>query len=154
MCQAVLDHGAHLGLSLDGDADRVVVCDERGEILDGDVIMAICAKNFMEQGKLAKKTVVGTVMSNLGLEEVLRGMGAQLVRAPVGDRYVIAEMHQGGYNFGGEQSGHLIYLDHTTTGDGTLAALQLLAIMQREETSLSQLNAAYHRYPQILLNVN
>jgi len=153
MCQAVLDHGAHLGLSLDGDADRVVVCDERGEILDGDVIMAICAKNFMEQGKLAKKTVVGTVMSNLGLEEVLRGMGAQLVRAPVGDRYVIAEMHQGGYNFGGEQSGHLIYLDHTTTGDGTLAALQVLEVMVKKGKRLSELKTIFQHYPQILVNI-
>ena len=153
MREAVIKNNADIGLSLDGDADRVVVCDEKGGILDGDAIMAICARNFMEQGKLKKKTIVTTVMSNFGLEEALKNMGINLVRTAVGDRYVIAKMHEGQYNFGGEQSGHLIYLDHTTTGDGTLAALQLLAIMRREEKPLSELRTVYHAYPQIIVNV-
>ncbi len=149
----VREHGADIGVAFDGDGDRVIVVDERGEVVDGDQIMAICAKSLLEREALRRRTVVATVMSNMGLEKALERMGGRLVRTPVGDRYVVEAMRRDGYNFGGEQSGHLIFLDHITTGDGILAALQLLAIMQATGQPLSQLSSIMERYPQALHNV-
>jgi len=149
----VKENGADIGITLDGDADRVIVVDRNGEVVDGDRIMAICAVEMSRKKKLSKDTVVGTVMSNIGLELFLRRRKIRLVRAPVGDRYVVEEMRKGGYNFGGEQSGHLIFLDHATTGDGVLGALQLLAIMVETGRSLPDLAAKMETFPQILMNL-
>jgi phosphoglucosamine mutase len=146
-------HDADLGIALDGDGDRVIFVDHQGNEIDGDRIMAICAHSMLRAGTLKKKTVVATVMSNLGLEVALKRMGARLVRTQVGDRYVVERMLQKGYNLGGEQSGHLIFLDHNTTGDGMLSALQLLAIMLREKKPLAELATLMDVYPQILINV-
>jgi phosphoglucosamine mutase len=151
--EAVKAGGAEMGITLDGDGDRVIVVDEKGAVVDGDHIMAICARDLMERGSLNSNTVVATVMSNMGLEIALRDMGACLVRTKVGDRYVVETMRERAYNFGGEQSGHLIFLDHITTGDGILAALQLLAVMQRSGKSLSELARVMESFPQILCNV-
>ena len=153
ICAAVKKHDADLGIALDGDADRVIVCDERGEVVDGDAIMAIVATRMLAQKTLRKKTVVATVMSNLGLARCLERHGGHLLRTPVGDRYVVEQMRSGGYNFGGEQSGHLIFLDHMTTGDGVVAALNLLAIMTAEGEKLSKLTRIMERYPQVLVNL-
>ncbi len=153
MAAAVLEHEADLGIALDGDADRLVLCDEKGHIVDGDAVMALCATRMIAAGKLAHNTLVATVMSNLGLEHAIRGAGGKIVRTDVGDRYVVAEMRNGGYNFGGEQSGHLVFLDHMTTGDGTVAALQVLEVMVREGRKLSELAAVMTRTPQVLINV-
>ena len=144
---------ADLGLALDGDGDRLIMVDHQGRVIDGDHLMAICARSMLEAGTLHKKTVVATVMSNMGLEVALKHLGGRLVRTQVGDRYVVELMVQKGYNLGGEQSGHLIFLDHSTTGDGILSALQLLAIMQREQKSLAELAAIMEVYPQTLHNV-
>ncbi len=149
----VQEQGADMGIAFDGDGDRVIVVDEKGNIIDGDQIMAICAKSLLEHERLRKKTVVATVMSNMGLEVALERMGARLVRTNVGDRYVVEAMRSHGYNFGGEQSGHLIFLDHITTGDGILAALQLLAVMQDTGRPLSELATIMDRFPQVLHNV-
>lgn len=151
--RAVIEHGAQLGVALDGDADRVIVIDEHGEIVDGDAIMALIARRMLVAGTLAQRTVVVTVMSNLGLERCIRGLGGEVRRTAVGDRYVVDEMRRGGFNLGGEQSGHLIFLDHATTGDGTLAALQVLAAMLREGKPVSELARVMTRYPQVLVNV-
>ena len=149
----VVRRGAALGIALDGDADRVIMVDERGQVVDGDAIMALCALRMLKQGRLPKRTVVTTVMSNLGLERSLSAVDGRVVRTNVGDRYVVEEMRRSGYTFGGEQSGHLIFLDHATTGDGIVAALQVLAIMIEEGKPLSELaSAAMHRVPQILKN--
>jgi phosphoglucosamine mutase len=153
MCTAVKKHRAHLGIAVDGDADRVIIADERGEEVDGDTIMAMCARRMLERKELKKKTVVATVMSNLGLERSVIGLGGKLVRAQVGDRYVVEEMRKHGYNFGGEQSGHLVVLDHMTTGDGVLAALQVLAVMLESGRPLSELRRVMTRYPQVLVNL-
>lgn len=153
MAAKVKQLGADIGLALDGDGDRLIVCDEHGNIVDGDHIMAICAADLMHRRKLKKKTVVATVMSNMGLEQAVTAMGGQLVRTQVGDRYVVEAMRAKGYNFGGEQSGHLVFLDHNTTGDGTLAALQLLAIMIKKNKPLSELATIMSTYPQVLQNV-
>ncbi|MFZ5774956.1 MAG: phosphoglucosamine mutase [Thermodesulfobacteriota bacterium] len=153
MAAKVRELGADIGLALDGDGDRLIVCDEQGRIVDGDHIMAICAAELLEMGQLKEKTLVATVMSNLGLEIAMRGMGASLVRTQVGDRYVVEAMRANGYNFGGEQSGHLIFLDHNTTGDGILAALQLLAVMIRKNKPLSELARIMESVPQVLKNV-
>jgi phosphoglucosamine mutase len=145
---------AQVGIALDGDADRLIVIDEKGQVVDGDVVMALCAQEMMRRGALKKNTVVATVMSNLGLEHALVRNGAKLVRTAVGDRYVVEAMRQNGYNLGGEQSGHLIFLDHASTGDGTVAALQVLAIMLASGRPLSELAArAMDRVPQVLENV-
>jgi phosphoglucosamine mutase len=144
---------ADLGISLDGDADRVILVDEQGEVLDGDRIMAICAESLVRKKKLARNTVVATVMSNIGLELFLKERKVKMVRAPVGDRYVVEMMRAGGYNFGGEQSGHLIFLDHATTGDGVLASLQMLAVMVDQGKKASELASALVSFPQLLLNV-
>ena len=153
MAEKVRELGADIGLALDGDGDRLIVCDEHGNIVDGDHIMAICAKDLMKGRKLRKKTLVTTVMSNMGLEEAMKGMGGKMVRTQVGDRYVVEEMRRKGYNFGGEQSGHLVFLDHNTTGDGILAALQLLSCMIKKKKPLSELAEIMSTYPQVLENV-
>jgi phosphoglucosamine mutase len=153
MASVAREQGADAGFALDGDADRIILADERGEILDGDQMLAICAKHYLERDKLKDKTVVATIMSNLGFEMALRGLGANLIRTPVGDRYVVEQMRQNGYNLGGEQSGHMIFLDHGTTGDGILSALQVLAVMLREGRPLSELKKIMEQYPQKLVNI-
>lgn len=153
MAEAVREHRAHLGIALDGDADRAIFVDEFGHEVDGDQIMAICGIDMIKAGTLAHNTVVATVMSNMGLDIALRHAGGQVVKTAVGDRYVVEEMLRGGYNLGGEQSGHMIFLDHNTTGDGTLTALQVLAIMQRSGQTLSELAQVMIALPQVLLNV-
>ncbi len=145
---------ADVGIAVDGDADRVVIVDERGNVLDGDVIMALCAREMSERKTLKGGGVVATVMSNLGLENALKGMGLQLLRTQVGDRYVVETMRSGGFNLGGEQSGHIVFLDHGSTGDGLMSALQTLAIMVRLERPLSELTAGFERFPQVLLAVS
>ena len=144
---------ADLGVALDGDADRAVLVTEDGTVLDGDDLLALFARDLSERGALKGGRVVGTVMSNLGLEKALAGMGTELVRTQVGDRYVVEAMRQGGLNLGGEQSGHIIFLDYNTTGDGLITALQTLAIMQRTGKRLSELLEGFERFPQVLINV-
>jgi len=150
---AVREHRADLGIALDGDADRVIFVDEFGKEVDGDHIMAICGTHLLENKKLPKHTLVATVMSNRGLEIALRRVGGKVVRTAVGDRYVVEEMLRHGYMLGGEQSGHMIFLEHNTTGDGTLTALQVLAIMQRTGKSLAELAKVMVALPQVLVNV-
>lgn len=152
MCEAVRNHDAHLGVALDGDADRLVLCDEHGNVIDGDAVMALCATRMIAEKRLAKDTLVATVMSNIGLDRAIREAGGRLVRTQVGDRYVVEEMRKHGYNLGGEQSGHLVFLDHATTGDGIVAALRVLAIMAREGKPLSELAKVMTRTPQVLVN--
>ena len=153
MAEKVKQLGANIGLALDGDGDRLIVCDEHGNIVDGDHIMAICASELMHRRKLKKKTLVATVMSNMGLEQAMKAMGGEMIRTQVGDRYVVEAMRAKGYNFGGEQSGHLVFLDHNTTGDGILAGLQLLAIMIKKNKPLSELATIMTTFPQVLKNV-
>jgi phosphoglucosamine mutase len=153
LCRAVLKEKAQLGIALDGDADRVIIADELGRVTDGDALMAVCARDMARRRTLAKKTVVATVMSNLGLELTLKEDGIRCVRTQVGDRYVVETMRKLHANFGGEQSGHLVFLDHATTGDGTLAALRLLAIMVAEGKRLSELTKIFVKVPQRLVNV-
>ncbi|MDA3786529.1 MAG: phosphoglucosamine mutase, partial [Deltaproteobacteria bacterium] len=153
MAAKVREVGADIGIALDGDGDRLIVCDEKGRIVDGDHIMAICAKDLLATKKLNKKTLVTTVMSNMGLEVAMARLGGKMVRTAVGDRYVVEEMRRNNYSFGGEQSGHLIFLDHNTTGDGILAALQLLAIMIKQNKPISELATVMDSFPQILKNV-
>jgi len=153
LARAVKEHGANLGLALDGDADRLIVVDEKGKVVDGDAIMAICTGEMVAREQLKKKTLVSTVMSNIGLERAVSRWGVKVARTRVGDRYVVEEMRKHGYNLGGEQSGHLLFLDHSTTGDGTLAALQLLAVMCRQGKPLSELASIFEPVPQTLLNV-
>ncbi|HEX4646632.1 MAG TPA: phosphoglucosamine mutase [Verrucomicrobiae bacterium] len=153
MCQKVREHQAHIGIAHDGDADRVLLCDETGTLIDGDDIMAICAQDMLAQGNLAQKTVVGTVMSNAGLDAFVRQAGGEVVRTAVGDKNVIDEMLRNGFNFGGEQSGHLIFRDYSTTGDGLVCALQILRIMKSAETPLSKLARCWTRYPQLTANI-
>ncbi len=151
--EKVLESGADLGIALDGDADRVIFCDEKGNIIDGDKIIAICAREMIEKGKLKGNAIITTLMSNMALERFIRDQGAEFIRTQVGDRYVVEEMRARNSNLGGEKSGHIIFLDHTTTGDGTLAALQVLGIMKAKEKSLSELATIIDLYPQVLLNV-
>jgi len=153
LSETVKKTGADLGIALDGDGDRLIVSDEKGNVVDGDQIMAICAADLLARRKLKKKTLVATVMSNLGLEIAMQRMGGQLVRTQVGDRYVLEEMQRSGYNFGGEQSGHLIFLKYNTTGDGILAALQLLVSMKKQDKPLSELAKIMEPFPQVLKNV-
>lgn len=153
MAAKVKESGADIGLALDGDGDRLIVCDEKGRVIDGDHIMAICAQDLMKREKLRKKTLVTTVMSNLGLDIAMQKMGGKMVRTQVGDRYVVEEMRRKGYSFGGEQSGHLVFLDHVTTGDGNLAALRLLAIMRKRNKPMSELAKVMEAYPQVLKNI-
>jgi phosphoglucosamine mutase len=144
---------ADVGIALDGDADRCVMVDERGETVDGDALLALFAADLVERNALTGGAVVATVMSNLGLAIALEEIGLELVRTQVGDRYVVEAMRHGGYNLGGEQSGHIVFLDHNTTGDGLLTALQTLAILRRKERRLSELTAGFQRFPQALVNV-
>src|SRR5262249_52873411 len=153
MCKAVRANRAQIGVALDGDADRVIFADENGEVVDGDAIMAMLGARMLRAGTLRQGTLVTTVMSNLGLERALEAAGGRLVRTQVGDRYVVEEMRRAGYNFGGEQSGHLIFLDHMTTGDGMVAALQVLSLMLEEGKPLSYLASGMTRYPQVLVNI-
>jgi phosphoglucosamine mutase len=150
---AVVRHDADLGIALDGDADRVHLIDETGRVIDGDQVMALIATRRAAEGRLARNTLVATVMSNLGLERLLAERGIGLERTKVGDRYVVEAMRAGGYNLGGEQSGHIILGDHVTTGDGLLAALQVLAALVEDETPASELCTLFEPYPQLLKNV-
>jgi phosphoglucosamine mutase len=150
---AVRKHKAHAGIALDGDADRVIFADEKGAVIDGDHIMAICAIDLKARRQLRKNTVVATVMSNMGFEIAMKEANIKLIRTQVGDRYILECMRQKGYNLGGEQSGHLIFLDHTTTGDGILSALQVLAVMKKKGRPLSELAAVMSTLPQVLVNV-
>ena len=151
--ERVVAEGADIGIAFDGDADRVIFVDHTGKVIDGDRIMAICALAMQRRGELKKDTVVATVMSNLGLEKTLTTAGIKLLRTQVGDRYVVEKMRAEGYNFGGEQSGHLIFMDHNTTGDGILSALQLLAVIVAEGRSLAELAKVMEVFPQVLINV-
>ena len=153
VAKLVLKHRANLGLALDGDADRVIVVDEKGNVVDGDAMMAICTGELVERGALKKNTLVATVMSNIGLDRAVARWGVKVCRTRVGDRYVVEEMRKHGYSLGGEQSGHLIFLDHATTGDGMLAALQLLAVLCRKQRPLSELASIFEPVPQTLMNV-
>jgi phosphoglucosamine mutase len=149
----VKEKGADVGLAFDGDGDRLIAVDENGNIVDGDQIMYICAKYLKEQGRLKHQTVVSTVMSNLGFYKALEAQDIQSVQTAVGDRYVVEEMKKNGYNLGGEQSGHIIFLDYNTTGDGMLTALQLVNIMKMTKKPLSELASEMKKFPQILVNV-
>ena len=153
MAEKVKELRADIGIALDGDADRVVICDEHGQIVDGDQIMAIIAGNWAKKGLLKGGGVVATVMSNLGLERFLNGIKLKLERTKVGDRYVMERMREGGFNLGGEQSGHVILTDHATTGDGLMAALQVLAVLVESGKTMSQLGRQFETVPQILKNV-
>ncbi|MBA3458160.1 MAG: phosphoglucosamine mutase, partial [Deltaproteobacteria bacterium] len=154
MCDMVRHHDAHLGIAFDGDADRLMLCDEHGNVIDGDAVMALCATRMLKENRLVKQTLVTTVMSNIGLEVAMKAAGGKLVRTQVGDRYVVEEMRKNGYNLGGEQSGHLVFLDHATTGDGIVAALSVLGIMAREGKPLSELAKVMTRTPQVLINTS
>lgn len=151
--EAVKKHKAHVGIALDGDGDRVVMVDEKGNILDGDQLLAIGAIHFKKKGKLKKETVVTTVMANAGFDEAMQKHDITVVRSAVGDRYVIEVMRKGGYTFGGEPSGHLVFGKYATTGDGTLSGLQMVSIMQQTQKPLSELSQCITHFPQILLNV-
>ncbi len=152
MAEEVRRQGAAIGIALDGDADRVMLCDREGRAVDGDEVLAILGTRMLEHGTLPGATVVATVMSNLGLERALAARGGRLVRTAVGDRYVVEAMREHGYLLGGEQSGHLVFLDQATTGDGVLAALRVLAVMVDEGCTLGDLARTMTRYPQVLLN--
>ncbi|MGB0571557.1 MAG: phosphoglucosamine mutase [Alphaproteobacteria bacterium] len=151
--QQVATHGAHLGIALDGDADRVILCDEGGEVVDGDQVMAVIARSWQAAGRLLGGKVVATVMSNLGFERYLQTIDLDMERTKVGDRYVLERMREGGYNLGGEQSGHLILSDYSTTGDGLIAALQVLAALVESGATMSALTNVFESYPQLLRNV-
>lgn len=149
----VVQIGADIGIAFDGDADRMLAVDEKGEVVDGDYLLYIFAKNMKKNNKLNKNTVVGTVMSNLGLEVALKSENISLVKTAVGDRYILEEMRKNNYNIGAEQSGHIIMLDYNKTGDGLLSAVQLLAIMKQNNKTLSELKLGMKKYPQVLKNV-
>jgi phosphoglucosamine mutase len=153
LCQRVTECGAHLGIAHDGDADRVLLCDETGVLVDGDDLLAIAGLDLLAQGALQHRTVVATVMSNQGLDEAFAAAGGQVVRTAVGDRNVIDEMRRGDYNFGGEQSGHLIFRDLSTTGDGLVSALQILRIMKSRQATLSELARCWTRFPQVATDI-
>lgn len=153
ICETTVKYGAHVGIALDGDADRVIMCDETGKVVDGDVIMALCADYLHRNNALAGNTLVATIMSNLALDHAMRARGINVVRTRVGDRYVIQTMRENNYTLGGEQSGHMIFLNHGTTGDGILASLQVLAIMIGDNKTLGELSGILKPYPQILRNV-
>jgi phosphoglucosamine mutase len=153
LCQKVKEMRADVGIALDGDADRVLIADERGRIVDGDQLLAVIAESWKQDGRLAKPGIVATVMSNLGLERYLERTGLALVRTPVGDRYVLEHMREHGYNVGGEPSGHIILSDYTTTGDGLLAALQVLAVVKKQGQPVSKVCHRYEALPQVMKNV-
>ena len=153
LCDKVREMRADIGVALDGDADRVVIVDEKGRIVDGDQIMAVIAESWHRRGKLTAGGVVATVMSNLGLERYLKEVGLSMVRTPVGDRYVVEHMRKHGYNVGGEQSGHIVLSDFTTTGDGLVSALQVLAVVVGTGKPVSEVCKRFEPLPQILQNV-
>jgi len=153
LCAKVREYRADLGIAHDGDADRVLLCDESGALIDGDDIMVITALDMIEQNTLAGKTLVATVMSNAGVDGALKAAGGHVIRTQVGDKHVIDEMLRGGFNFGGEQSGHLIFRDYSSTGDGLVAALQILRILRARRQPLSKLRQCWTRYPQLVSNV-
>ncbi|HEU0008733.1 MAG TPA: phosphoglucosamine mutase [Verrucomicrobiae bacterium] len=153
LCAKVRESRANLGIAHDGDADRVVMCDETGALLDGDDLLVIAGLEMLARQSLARKTVVATVMSNAGVDAAIKQAGGHVVRTPVGDKHVIEEMLRDGFNLGGEQSGHLIFRDHGTTGDGLVAALQILRIMQARSVPLSQLRQCWTRFPQLVTNI-
>jgi phosphoglucosamine mutase len=149
----VLQTGADVGMALDGDADRIVFVDDQGTVVDGDHIMAICATDLIQEKRLKKNTLVTTIMSNMGLERTLKAYQGKVVKTAVGDRYVVDEMKRSGYNMGGEKSGHMIFLDHNTTGDGIITALQVLAVMAKKEKPLADLAMIMIPFPQVLYNI-
>jgi len=153
MQAVVIENKADLGIALDGDADRVILADEKGRVIDGDQVMALIAESWARQGRLSGNAVISTIMSNLGLERYLEGEGIRLIRTPVGDRYVVGKMRDGGYNVGGEQSGHIVLSDYTTTGDGLIAALQVLAVVVERGQAVSGVTNVFQPYPQLLRNV-
>ncbi len=153
LSKTVLEHKADIGIALDGDADRLLIVDEKGQAIAGDKIIGLIAEKLHNDGNLKKDTVVVTQMSNLALEEYLRYFGISLVRTNVGDRYVLEEMRKSGYNFGGEQSGHLVLGDYSTTGDALVAALQVLSVLAGQEKPASQITNIFELMPQILVNV-
>ena len=153
MCKTVRKTGADLGMALDGDADRLIVSDEHGNVVDGDAVMAICGLDLLRRKALPKKTLVATVMSNMGLDQCIAKAGGRVLRTRVGDRYVLEELRRGGYSFGGEQSGHLIFLDQANTGDGTIAALALLAVMVESGKPISDLARCMDVFPQAQLGL-
>ena len=150
---ALREHGANLAVCLDGDADRALFIDERGELVDGDEVLAMCAIEMKRAGRLSSDTVVATVMSNTGLDAALREHGLRVLRTAIGDRDVMEAMRRGGHNLGGEQSGHLVFLDHNTTGDGCLTALQVLALMTEQDRPLGELRKVMRKLPQVIVNV-
>lgn len=154
MCELVRKVGANAGVALDGDADRVIMSDEKGNVVDGDVIMALAAIDKKRHGVLRKDTLVATIMSNLALDQAMRDHGIKVVRTRVGDRYVLAAMRECGYSLGGEQSGHILFLDHNTTGDGIVAALKILGITRGEGKTLSELAKIFDPYPQVRVDVS
>ncbi|MBI4405780.1 MAG: phosphoglucosamine mutase [Deltaproteobacteria bacterium] len=154
MCKAVRDHRAEIGIAFDGDADRVILSDENGEMVDGDQIMAICALHMIAEGSLKKNTVVVTPMSNMGLELALKKAGGKILYTKVGDRYIVETMLKHELNLGGEQSGHVVFLEHNTTGDGMIAALKILSIMKKTGKKLSELKQQMVQYPQVLENIH
>ncbi len=153
LAKFVVEKGADAGLAFDGDADRVIAVDELGNIVDGDKIMYICGKYMLEKGRLKKDTIVSTVMSNLGFHKAVEAAGMTALETQVGDRYVVEEMRKNGYNFGGEQSGHMVFLDYNTTGDGMLSGIQLLNVMKQTGKKLSELAEEVQTYPQRLVNI-
>jgi phosphoglucosamine mutase len=153
LCQKVWEHRADLGIAHDGDGDRVLLCDETGRLIDGDDIMALTALDLLSQGSLQNKTLVATVMSNAGLDAAILAAGGQVVRTAVGDKNVIDEMLRNGFNLGGEQSGHMIFRDFSTTGDGLVAALQVLHIMKAKDAPLSRVTQCWTRFPQQVTNI-
>jgi phosphoglucosamine mutase len=153
ICRKVVEAGAHVGIALDGDADRVVIADENGQLVDGDQILAVIAGSFRDTGRLRGNGIVATVMSNLGLERHLEASGLSLIRTKVGDRYVVEEMRRGDYNVGGEQSGHVVLSDFTTTGDGLVTALQVLSVVVQSGRSVSEVCRRFEPVPQLLKSV-
>ena len=153
LCQKVREMRADIGVALDGDADRVIIADERGRVIDGDQLLAVIAESWKDDGRLAVNGIVATVMSNLGMERYLQKLGIALARTPVGDRYVLDHMRSHGYNVGGEASGHIILSDYTTTGDGLLAALQVLAVVKKHDRPVSEVCHRFDPLPQIMKNV-
>lgn len=153
MCKRVVDEGADLGIALDGDADRLIICDEKGDLVDGDQLMALIAGSWAEKGLLKGGGLVATVMSNMGLEKYLQERGLKLIRTAVGDRYVVEHMRSHGFNLGGEQSGHMVLSDHSTTGDGLIAALQVLSVIVEQRRPVSEVCRSFEPYPQVLKNV-
>ena len=153
LCERVRELRADIGIALDGDADRVILVDEKGEVVDGDQLMAVVAESWQKSGQLSQPGIVATVMSNLGLERHLDSLGLTLARTKVGDRHVVEHMRQNGFNLGGEQSGHIILSDFSTTGDGLVAALQVLAVVRQEERPVSEVCRRFEPVPQVLKNV-